>query len=456
MIRRLRGLPLLWQTAMLLVASVAIAQAIGILMLIIAPPPRPDFNRMTDISATLTGRPTVGEHGHDARRDRGDRERELSVHHQAKAPPPRSGMVSDPALVRVLADKLRVGDGNVRLYFEPDRQGYQLFGSPRRKPVYTRDDGEQLFFTPIVAAVKSGDGWTVAETPRPPLILPWQRRMILWFGLSLVLLSPLAWMFARALTGPIRSLADAANQLGTDPTAPPLAEEEGPAELRVTARALNKMQGRLSDYVGERTAMIGAIAHDLRTPLARIAFRIEGAPDPVREKVLTDVEQMRAMLAATIGFVRNTDTSGPRVPVDLSALLAALVEQERDLGRPVQAGTMTKAIVNGDPLALERLCQNLIDNGIAYGERMTISARADHGMAIVSFADDGPGMDEALLTRAFQPFVRGEPSRNRNTGGIGLGLTIARTIAENHGGTLMLTNRVGGGLEATLRLPLGE
>ncbi|QJU58705.1 HAMP domain-containing protein [Sphingomonas sp. AP4-R1] len=452
MIRRLRGLPLFWQTLILLFMSVAVAQAAGVLVLIISPPPRPDFNRMGDIVAALTGNaPARERRDHD---DRGDRERELHVHREAAAPSPRPDMVSDPALVRALAERLHVSDASVRLWYEPDRPARAALGERRgRRSVFIKD-GEPLFFAPIVVGVKSGDGWTVAETKLPPLIAPWQRRMALWFALSSILLLPLAWVFARALTRPISSLADAANRLGTDPTAPPVAEEEGPAELRVTAHALNRMQSRMADYVGERTAMIGAIAHDLRTPLARIAFRIEGAPEPTREKVLADVEQMRAMLAATIGFVRNLDTSGARVPVDLAALASALTDQEADLGRPVKAGETVRATVLGDPIALERLFQNLIDNGIAYGERVTVSVRPDQGMALVSVADEGPGMEEGLLQRAFQPFVRGDPSRNRDTGGIGLGLTIARTIAENHGGTLALANRKGGGLEALLRLPL--
>jgi signal transduction histidine kinase len=452
MIARLKGLPLLWQTLILLVLSLAIAQIVGILVLIISPPPRPDFNRMGDIAAALTG----NAHARDRRDrdDRGDRERELVVHRETAAPAPRDGMVSDPVLIHALAERMHVGDDSARLWYVPDKPGKPIFGDRRGRHSVFIKDGEPLFFTSLVAGVKSGDGWTVAETPPPPLIPAWQRRMALWFSLSIVLLLPLAWIFARALTRPIRNLADAANQLGTDPTAPPVAEEEGPAELRVTARALNRMQGRLSDYVGERTAMIGAIAHDLRTPLARIAFRIEGAPDPIRDKVMADVDQMRAMLAATIGFVRNTDTSGARVPVDLAALLTALAEQEADLGRPVKAGAISKAMVLGDPLALERLFQNLIDNGIAYGVRVTVGVRPDQGMALVSIADEGPGMEEGLLSRAFQPFVRGDPSRNRDTGGIGLGLTIARTIAENHGGTLTLANRSGGGMEALLTLPL--
>jgi len=170
--------------------------------------------------------------------------------------------------------------------------------------------------------------------------------------------------------------------------------------------------------------------------------------------VMGDVEQMRAMLAATIGFVRNIDSGGARVPIDLAALVGALVEQEASLGRSVAAGEISPATVLGDPIALERLVQNLIDNGVAYGGEVIASVALFGTEARVTIADRGAGMDEALLVRAFQPFVRGDPSRNRNTGGIGLGLTIARTIAEDHGGTLTLANRAEGGLEAVLRLPV--
>lgn len=447
MIARLKGLPLVWQTLMLLIASVAVAQAIGILVLLIAPPPRPDFNRTGDIAAALRGQEVV-------RHERGERERELTITRQSAAPLQPKGMVADPALTQTLADRLRADPDDVRLWFEPDRPAGSLFSSRRGRGPVSFHDGEQIFFTRIVAAVHLGDGWTVARTPPPPWIPPWQRRMAVWFALSAVALSPLAWLFARALTRPIRRLADAANRLGTDPLAPPLAEEAGPAELRVTAHALNRMQARLTGYVGERTAMIGAIAHDLRTPLARIAFRIEAAPEPIRDKVMADVEQMRAMLAATIGFVRNIDSGGARVPVDLTALVNALIEQEASLGRSVAAGELEPATVVGDPIALERLLQNLIDNGIAYGGEVRATVQRNAGEVRVTIADRGPGMDEALLVNAFQPFVRGDPSRNRNTGGIGLGLTIARTIAEDHGGTLTLANQSGGGLEAVLRLPV--
>jgi two-component system, OmpR family, sensor kinase len=165
---------------------------------------------------------------------------------------------------------------------------------------------------------------------------------------------------------------------------------------------------------------------------------------------------MRAMLAATIGFVRNTAAPLQPVRVDLTAILAALVEQERDLARDVTLAPSAIAMVNGDPMTLERLFQNLIDNGIAYGGTVSVSLERDGGNILVKFADRGPGLPDDMLARVFQPFVRGDPSRNRTTGGIGLGLTIARTIAEDHGGGITLNNRAGGGLLATVRLPLAS
>ncbi|WP_174274631.1 ATP-binding protein [Sphingomonas bacterium] len=441
--RSLRALPVFWQVLILLVAAVVIAQAAGFLLLFVNPPPRPQFNRLFEVAGTLAGE----------RRDASDHDRELDVRLQQAAPAPRPRMVSDAPLTHLLAQRLGRRDDQVRLFFEPDRSdGSPPFRRRSREPFSVRH-GETIFFTPLIAAVETPRGWRIAETPPPPLIAPWQRRMILWLLVSAIALIPLAWWFAGALSRPIRSFAEAADRLGADPQAPGLVEE-GPAELRVAAHALNRMQARLADYVGERTTMIGAIAHDLRTPLARIAFRIEEAGEPMREKVLADVEQMRAMLAATIGFVRNTGAKGERVPVRLDALLGAIIDQDRDLGRAVELAGTVALTIQGDPLGLERMFQNLIDNGLAYGERVEVSMRGDGTAARVEIADHGPGLAEEMLSRAFQPFVRGDPSRNRTTGGIGLGLTIAQTIAEDHGGFIELRNRDGGGLVAICSLPL--
>ena len=439
------GWPVFPQTLLLLLFALLITQAIGLGMLFALPVPRPDFNRLSDVSAMLGG---VPESDHVLREER---EKELRVRMAPVAPVQPRTLGADPALTHDLAVRLGRPDGAVRLYFQPERRPEWTDGQRRRWAQLRHR--EPIFFGHLLAAVQTPSGWRIAETPPPPIISAWQRRLMAWFALVALALVPLAWAFARALSRPIRRFADAADRLGTDPNAPAVAEA-GPAELRVAARALNRMQGRLAEYVSERTAMIGAIAHDLRTPLARVAFRVEGVPDPVREKVLADVDQMQAMISATMGFVRGTGQPGERTTMDLAGLIGALVEQDRDLDRAVSAGMLEPAMVRGDPLALERLVQNLIDNGVAYAGAVEVTLTREASEARVVVADRGPGLPAELLDRVFQPFARGDPSRNRETGGVGLGLTIARSIAEDHGGRLTLAARAGGGLQALLRLPL--
>lgn len=440
---RARGLPIFWQTLLLLLASLIVSHLVSIGLLLTAAPPRPDFNRLSDVAEILAGRPP----------EREGRERALALYMRAAPPIAGEGMTGDRRFTLRLADRIGVSPDRVRLYFEPDQRGGFPFDRRRHQGKVPMRRGEPIFFNTLVAALDTGAGWRVVQTPPRPLIGAWQRRAILWFALSALVLLPFAWFFARRLTRPIRRFADAADRLGADPLAPP-APEEGPAELRVTAHALNRMQERLAAYVSERTAMIGAIAHDLRTPLARIAFRIEGAPEEVREKVQADIEQMRAMIAATIGFVRGTAEASERRPIDLSALLATIVAQEREMGRKIDFEASGPVRVRGDAVALARLFQNLIDNGVAYAGAVEARVAEEGGRAIVAIADEGPGLPEAMLERVFQPFERGDPSRSRETGGVGLGLTIARKIAEDHGATLGLRNRPGGGLEARCAFPL--
>jgi signal transduction histidine kinase len=361
-------------------------------------------------------------------------------------------MVTSLAFSERLADKIGVPVDQVRLYFEPDQRSNMPFRSHGERRVMVRR-GEPIFFDTVVAALRTDDGWRIVRTPPRDWIPAWQRRILMLFGIGLLIVIPLAWLFARALAKPIRRIADAADRMGANPQAP-LIVEEGPTELRVTAHALNRMQERLSAYLTERTNMIGAIAHDLRTPLARIAFRIEGAPDDVREKVQSDIEQMRAMIAATISFVRDTGRVNLFEPVALDTMLLAIAEDEAEIGRPVKPGAIAPVTVPGDPSALRRLFQNLVDNGVTYGGGVEIGLARDGDQAEIRIADRGPGLPQHQLEAMFQPFERGEPSRNRTTGGIGLGLSIARAIAQEHGGSLILANREGGGIEAICRLPI--
>ena len=471
---RVPGLSIFWQTLLLLLASIAVVFIVSMGLFLTSPPPRPDFNSLSDIAEALSGRRvartspwqwSVIRHGHAARAgarradppsdpDERQRERRLSVVLLPAPPVPDRDMVSAAEFTARLADQIGVPIDRVRFYFEPDQRSNMPFPMHGDRRVIVRR-GEPIFFDTVVAGLKTDRGWRVVRTPPRAWLAPWQKRILMLFGLSILSVIPFAWIFARALARPIRRIAEAADRMGANPQAP-LITEEGPAELRVTAHALNRMQQRLSAYLAERTNMIGAIAHDLRTPLARIAFRIEGAPDEMREKIQADIEQMRAMIAATISFVRDTASISMVEPVALDALLGDLVEGEQEVGRPVKLGAVERLRVSGDPMALRRLFQNLIDNGVAYGGGVEITLARDGEEAEVRIVDRGPGLAVKALEAMFQPFERGEPSRNRATGGIGLGLSIARAIAQEHGGSLVLANRSGGGLEAICRLPLRD
>jgi two-component system, OmpR family, sensor kinase len=470
-----RGLSIFWQTLLLLLAGVAVVFVVTTGLFLAAPPPRPDFNSLTDIAEALAGRKIPRERSpwremtvpqrrgnepveprpvRPEKNDDDDRQREqrLAIETLPAAPAGGPNMVTSLAFSERLADKIGVPVDQVRLYFEPDQRSNMPFRSHGERRVMVRR-GEPIFFDTVVAALRTDDGWRIVRTPPRDWIPAWQRRILMLFGIGLLIVIPLAWLFARALAKPIRRIADAADRMGANPQAP-LIVEEGPTELRVTAHALNRMQERLSAYLTERTNMIGAIAHDLRTPLARIAFRIEGAPDDVREKVQSDIEQMRAMIAATISFVRDTGRVNLFEPVALDTMLLAIAEDEAEIGRPVKPGAIAPVTVPGDPSALRRLFQNLVDNGVTYGGGVEIGLARDGDQAEIRIADRGPGLPQHQLEAMFQPFERGEPSRNRTTGGIGLGLSIARAIAQEHGGSLILANREGGGIEAICRLPI--
>jgi signal transduction histidine kinase len=313
--------------------------------------------------------------------------------------------------------------------------------------------GQPYFFNTVEAAERDpAGGWRVLRTPPKAGITVWQQRTMIWFGLTALVLLPFGWLFARRLTRPIRRFVEAVERLGHDRDAPPV-PVEGPSELRLTAQALNAMHARLHAHMRERTAMIGAIAHDLRTPMARIAFRIEGAPDKIRTPVQADIEQMRQMVAATIGFLRGDAGTGERHPVDLAALARRLAGEASDTGSPVSIAMIERAVVSGDRSALERLIQNLIDNAVTYGGGAELVVERDIDRARLTVTDRGPGIPEAELERMFEPFERRDPSRSRSTGGLGLGLAIARSIAQAHGGTIHAANRSGGGLAVTVDLP---
>ncbi len=438
---RFRSLPIFWQTLILLLGGLAVAQLISVLLIVYLPAPRPDFYTMTEVARAAGARAGVERQARRSSRSmpHPSRGRAWSPTTRSRRGSRRSssgrsttcGCSSSPTSPRIFPFNRQSGQGAV-----PIRHG------------------QPYFFNTLVAAERDPTGgWRMLRTPPPPSISGWQARTSLWFGISALAMLPFAWGFARRLTRPIRNFADAVERLDHDRDAPPV-PVEGPAELQLTALALNAMHERLRATMRERTAMIGAIAHDLRTPLARIAFRIEAAPDRIRGPVQADIEQMREMVAATIGFLRGDAGTGERKPVDLAAIARRLAGEATDTGSVVAIAEIERAVVSGDRSALERLIQNLIDNAVKYAGAAELLVRHDVDRARLTVADRGPGIPEEELDRMFEPFERHEPSRSRSTGGLGLGLAIARSIALAHGGSISAQNRPGGGLAVTVDLPL--
>lgn len=317
--------------------------------------------------------------------------------------------------------------------------------------------GDNLIVSPFEVDVRRPDGrWTALKMAEGGLLATWQRRVVVGFILSSFCLAPVAFLFARRLARPISAFAKAAERLGRDPGAPPL-ELRGPAELRTAIEAFNQMQERIRRYVQDRTSMVGAVAHDLRTPLTRLRFRIESVPEALRDKLAADLDEMEAMIAATLAFVRDASHTGPRQRLDLSALVQTAADDLAETGAAVAldpAYQDTQVIIEGDGIGLRRMVANLIDNGLKFGGSAKARVYQQDGEAVIEIDDDGPGLPQHELEAVFEPFHRGEPSRSRETGGAGLGLAVVRSVARAHGGDAHLINLRGGGLRARVRLPL--
>jgi signal transduction histidine kinase len=213
------------------------------------------------------------------------------------------------------------------------------------------------------------------------------------------------------------------------------------------------MQDRLLRYLDSRTGVLAAMSHDLRTPLTRLHLRVESVADEqLRARFRADLDEMEGLVRGALALFKRADDDEGFEPLDVNALLGSVAAEYAELGSSVSIEGKAQTPADARPLALKRCITNLVDNAIKYGKRGSI--RVDDGAAlIIRVSDEGPGIPEESLERVFEPFCRLESSRNRETGGTGLGLTIARDIAQAHGGSLTLRNRAEGGLTAELRLP---
>jgi signal transduction histidine kinase len=244
-----------------------------------------------------------------------------------------------------------------------------------------------------------------------------------------------------------------ADELGKDIRRPPIAET-GPIEVAETSRAFNKMQRRIQRFVEDRTRLLAAVSHDLKTPLTRLRLRVDLLEDEeVGEKIRRDLDDMQAMVEATLDFMRGAESREESQPLDLMALIESLRDNANEGGERVRLGGRIESPYRGRPLALKRCIGNLLDNALRYGGKADIKPRDSEDAVILTIADNGPGIPPEALDKVFEPFFRLEGSRARESGGTGPGLSIACNIARSHGGELVLRNRPQGGLIAELTLP---
>ncbi|MGP7796007.1 sensor histidine kinase [Sphingomonas sp. CLY1604] len=431
---------LFWRIFLLMLLSVASVQALNVALVVFITPPTPRIYSAPQVAAALrSGRDATGE---------------LLLARDPENPEPFDergtrigGIIA--GLLGVPAERVRVHFGGPPPMFfgpMPHRPGMP---QPPRSP----DARNQILFGHFAVSVQQTDGsWLTARAARTGFE-SWRWRAFLWLLAAMVALAPFAWLLARRLTKPIAAFGAAAERLGRDPRAAPV-PLGGPAEIADAAAAFNRMQARLNRYVEDRTTMIAAIAHDLRTPLMRLGLRLEQAPEPLRHAAEADIHDMQAMIQAALAFFRDATQGGERRRLDLRSLVESVTDDLEDRGEAVMLHDGDPLVIEGDPVGLKALVANLVGNALKYAGDAEVSLERMEGHAVIVVRDHGPGIDPDDLDHLFEPFFRGERSRNRDTGGIGLGLSSVRGVARAHGGDATIANHPDGGAIARVVLPV--
>ena len=289
-------------------------------------------------------------------------------------------------------------------------------------------------------------------------LMVWSQRLFVFLE-ALLLLVPLVYLLKR-VTNPIDRLCSAAEAFGAAPEESPALPEEGPRELRSAANAFNRMREQIRGHLDERNRMIAALAHDLRTPLTKLQLRLARVePETLRDQLSDTAKGMNAILTQGLEFARSLRTEEPMSKIDLPSFLQSLADDYADLGHavtfesdPVFEREPQKGVLPARPLCLKRCMENLLTNACAYGGSAAMRLALEKNALVVTVSDRGPGIPDELMDKVFEPYFRVEGSRNRASGGTGLGLPIAKNMAQLNGGTLTLANRSEGGLTVTLRL----
>ncbi len=300
------------------------------------------------------------------------------------------------------------------------------------------DDGSWVNFSSTMLAATQHADWSVLA-------------VTICFGVAIIVVAVLLLRWA---TRPLRDLAVAAERFSLDQTPQPL-NETGPAEVRRAARAFNTMRERIQRLVSERMQALAAVSHDLRTPITRLRLRSELMEDEAtRDLVDADLAEMEGMIDSTLEFLRGGVSSETIRPIDIVTVIETIVDDHADQGRSVTLSGVGQGRVLGRLLSLKRAFWNIVGNAVKYGSHATVAIGETPAGLAITVEDNGPGIPDGDMERVFQPFVRLEGSRGRETGGSGLGLTIARAVIVSHGGEITLGNRAEGGLRVTIILPL--
>ena len=462
MIRRF--LPKSMHGQMLLSVALALlaAQLLSGILLYRAEHRRIESTLISQLAFQLVRDPRINLRGDNPRGGRRAERRRMRIERVLESPQLRGDM-RDPEREAALRDVLQeqgVEVAQLVVLSRPLSRDRYLMEGMREAPDLYRETFDRDG-TVVLAGLKraNADRWMVARAPlRSRSVRAFRGVIFQTLILYVVLVGGLA-LLLRRISRPLAALTTRMERFGgIVDTGEPL-EPSGPEDTRRLIAAHNAMEARIANLLDEKNVMLGAIGHDLKTPLAALRVRIESVEDDTeRTKMARTIEDITDTLDDILSLARVGRSSDPLERTDISALVASVVEEYEDMGEDVALGEMMRVALPVRATWLRRAIRNLVGNALRYGNQARIGLSGDETQVIIRIVDTGPGIPEGEISAMLEPFTRGETSRNRETGGAGLGLTLARAIAEQHGGTLSLANRIGAdgtvaGLVAELRLP---
>lgn len=454
---------LLGQTLLAVALALLVAQAVSAVLLYRAAESRREAAVLNAAAISLLVDPERREARRQiSRRIRMDEEGPLKLRplrgEVTSAMPILPGERSDAALADTLGQIL-AGQGTVpaeilvtlrRAGEDPVLQ-QRARGSPRF--ALERDWSDRRILVAAIRRDVSGP-WQVARVVVPPREARVIGGIILQTLVLVLVLTGVLYLLLRRITRPLAALTERTERFARTQDATEQPVPSGPDDIRRLQAAHNAMEQRIAALLDEKDVMLGAIGHDLKTPLTALRVRIESVENQSqREKMAAGIEDITRSLDDILTLARIGRAKAPPEPAQIGALAEAVVEEFEDMGEAVSFTAEERIVLPVQVTWLRRALRNLISNALRYGGNAEVSLLREAGEIVLRVEDDGPGISPDQIATMLEPFQRGEASRNRSTGGAGLGLTLARAIAEQHGGALVLANRVGGGLRADLRLP---